>query len=208
MRVHPDFLTPKTPAWRFPAYVAILLVLLGFTVVRGPSQVVNAVQSRTSPSELKLEAQVDSALREVEQQTVAVPLTFETLAPGRGARIALTLNDARGDTVVVIEDAWVSKSVGREVVLRLHPEQALVLQSARSYGSFHFIEIPSQGASPYIGKGVRDSDQLARLMTPLSAQSSLRPASRGKQQGYAWIPGESRGFGIADSGTIKPIGNQ
>lgn len=207
MRVHPDFFTPKTPFWRFPAYVGVLLCLLVFTILRGPSQVVNAVQARTSPSEQKIEANIDSVLHSIERSTVAVPIDFETLAPPRGARIALTLTTESGESVVIVDEAWVSKSVGREVVLRLHSEQALVLQAARAFGPFNFIEIPLEGRSPYSGKAVADSEQLARLMG-MEKASSMKPAVQRKQKGYAWISGESRGFGLEDSGKIKPLGNQ
>ncbi|MBX7143560.1 MAG: SAF domain-containing protein [Oligoflexia bacterium] len=194
-----DALKNKVAAGPIPAGYPIAVSLLADPVAVVP------VSDRKGQKDV--DDPVETLLKEIEQETVAVPITFASTPPGRGARIALTLNNPHGDPVVVIEDCWVSKANGREAVLRLEPQQALLLQSAKSYGNFNFIEIPTEGQSPYAGKGVGSKDQLTRMLegeSKVVTNAQAKPEAR-KMKGYAWVTGEGIRYGLDDEGSIKVV---
>jgi hypothetical protein len=147
---------------------------------------------------------VDTLLQEIEQTTVAVPVTFISLSPPRGTRVAVALSKDRGDSILVLSESWVSTSNGREATLRLNPTKALLLQYAKSYGDFSFIEIPTEGPSPYEGKAVESEAQLKALISGKPAFQAT-PVTERKFKGYAWIPGEDKKFGIDSEGAIEMV---
>lgn len=282
MRVHPSILAPRVPKWHIALIGAVLLVILGVTLFRGPQKVVVAApapapekkiqalvareliqpgqlmesakivaESRpvntlpsdavTSFEELKNkvaagpipagypvslallaepvaaapvveeakpevpEDPIEILLREIEKQTVAMPVTFLSESPPRGSRIAITLTRGRGEAVLLLEDCWIGKGTGREAVLRLEPSQALILQSARSYGNFGFIELPAEGVSPYTGKGIANEEQLRALMEGDRKTQVVKEDAKKKVTGYAWVSGEGVRYGIDQDGRIKVI---
>jgi hypothetical protein len=153
---------------------------------------------------------IDQLLAEIEKSTVAVPVTFLSSAPNRGARIAVALSPDRGRSVLVSEECWVASSSGRDAVLRVNPDIALVLQAAKAYGLFNFIEIPAEGPSPYAGKGITSESDLKVALSdlPVTPTPLSKPTERRHLKGYAWVPGSNRKFTVDDQGTIVMMGNE
>lgn len=195
-----DAIKGKVAAGPIPAGYPLALALMA-----DPVAVVPVTDKR---AEQKPEDPTETLLKEIEQDTVAVSVTLAANPPGRGSRIALMLNNPRGDPIVVVEDCWISKSNGRDAVLRLEPQQALLLQSAKGYGSFNFIEIPTEGESPYRGKGVSNRDELVRAVEgdTVKVNAAATPVSeKPKMKGYAWVTGEGVRYGLEADGTIKVV---
>lgn len=152
------------------------------------------------------ETPVDPAevlLKQIEAETVAVPVTFSSSSPARGARIALTLSRPKGDSLVVLEETWVSSAMGREAVLRVNPNKALMLSSLKNTAAFGFIEIPTDGPSPYAGTEVASLDELKSFLEGQTPVKSDKKEARMK--GYAWVSGEGIRYGIDDQGSIKVV---
>jgi hypothetical protein len=167
------------------------------------------VQLESEPMEAAQLDPVEAMLQEIEEGTVAIPLAFLSQAPNRGARVALTLTRGRGESIVLAEESWVTKSQGREAVLRLDPQKALLVQAARSYGNFGFIEVPLTGDSPYSGSAVKDEAELLALLgetegvrRPVATEAE---APSRKIKGYAWVTGESTRYGLDEDGQIKLV---
>ena len=148
---------------------------------------------------------IEILLKEIESETVALPIAFTAAAPQRGARVAVTLSKSRGKSVVVVEDAWVASSKQRDAILRLAPAEALLLQSAKQYGNFAFIEIPTHGPSPYEGKAVGGIEELKFMLEGKKVPVNLKADKNNKRKikGYAWVPGEDVRYSIDDNGKIK-----
>ena len=194
-----DAVRNRIAAGPIPAgYVLSAALLSDPQPVLGPADV-SSVNAMPDPIDLKL--------KEIEEKTVAMPVTFNSDPPQRGARVALTISNLKGDSVVVMEEAWVSKTSGREAVLRLDPQQALLLQSAKNYGNFNFIEIAASGESPYAGKAIKNKDELIQLLNGDSkvAAAKSEPEKR-KIKGYAWVTGEGVRYGLDEAGEIKVVG--
>ena len=151
---------------------------------------------------------LDLLLEEIKRDTVAVPLLFSSTAPPRGTRVALALSGAKGDTVLVLDDAWVSEASGARATLRVEPTRALFLQSARKLGKFSFIEIPSEGSSPYSGHAVKDMEALElamglRAIGPKKRAVVSEPSKRDRRfRSYAWIRGTGQRYGIDEKGMM------
>lgn len=134
-----------------------------------------------------IEDPIETLLKEIERDTVAVTLTFNTEAPQRGSRLALSLPKGKGEPILIVEDCWVSKSNGHEATLRLEPAQALIVQAAKSYGNFNFMELPFEGASPFMGQGMSSIDDLKMRMEGSAAKPKDGPAPAKNQPiGRVW----------------------
>ncbi len=198
----------KVAAGPIPAGYPLAIALLGDPVPVMPIAAASSdvVEPATDPTE--------ALLREIEKDTVAMPLSFNADAPQRGTRIAITLMRPKGEPIVVIEDAWVSKASNRDVVVRLSASQALVLQSAKNQGTFNFIELPIEGPSPYAGKGMTSEAQLKAELegkiksTVSSIVSKVNTPERKRYRNYAWVSGEGARYGIAEDGSIHPVDSQ
>ena len=283
MRVHPSILAPRVPKWHMALVGAVLLVVLGVTLFRGPQKAVVAAPAQApekkidvlvareliQPGQLLEEAKIvtesrpvntlpadavtsfdalknkvaagpipagypiamallaepvaaapvveenkaeappedpiEILLKEIEKKTVAMPVTFVTESPPRGARVAVTLMKGRGESVLLLEDCWIGKSSGKEAILRLEPAQALIMQSARSYGNFGFIELPREGSSPYVGKGISNEGELKVRMEGESKPQVVKAEAKENVTGYAWVSGEGVRYGIDKNGKIKVV---
>lgn len=194
-----DALKGKVAAGPIPAGYPLAAALLADPVA--------VVPVSEKQKELKPEDPIETLLKEIEQDTVAVSVTMAANPPGRGSRIALMLSNPRGEPIVVVEDCWISKASGRDALLRLEPQQALLLQSAKGYGNFNFIEIPLEGPSPYAGKGVANRDELVKLIEGEAPKLTAANADekKPKMKGYAWITGEGVRYGLESDGTIKVV---
>ncbi|MBX7136520.1 MAG: hypothetical protein K1X83_00955 [Oligoflexia bacterium] len=196
-----ESLKNKIAAGPIPAGYPLALALLADPVV------VPAVTEKVD--EAPPEDPIETLFREIESETVSVPLTFSSNPPKRGARMAVTLSNTRGETIIVVEESWVASSSGREAVLRLDPTKALLLQSARSLGNFGFIEIPVDGPSPYAGKAVNSIEELKERLAGRVVEASAEKKPTTKMKGYAWISGEGLKYGIDQDGQIKVMdGNE
>lgn len=146
---------------------------------------------------------LESMLKEIEREKVSVPVTFVTDAPPRGARVAVTLTKGPGEAILVLEEAWISKSASREASILVEPNQALIIQSARSYGNFGFMILPAEGTSPYVGKGVKSEQELKLLVE--GPKVIARANDEGQISGRAWVTGdETRKLTVFKDGSIKP----
>lgn len=195
-------LKSKVAAGPIPAGYPLAQALLA-----DPVQVVPAQEEP-----IEQEDPFDSLLKEIEKDTVALSLSLPAGAPPRGARIAITITKPGGDPVIVVEDCWVAQSNSKDAVLRLEASQALLLQSARSYGGFGYIELPLEGPSPYAGKGVRSMSELRDLIegkkNPVQV-AGKRMEESPKMKGYAWVSGEEGvRYGIDDQGTIRIVNSE
>jgi len=191
----------KVAAGPIPAGYPLAMALLADPVVVLP------VENKPEP-EVMPEDPVDTLLRQIESETVALPVTFTSAPPPRGSRVAVTLSNMRGESVVVVEECWVaSSSKDREATLRLEPAKALLLQSARKFGNFGFIALATEGPSPYAGQAVSSLEDLKSILEgkgPVQVVKKENNTSRMK--GYAWISGEGRRYGIDNEGQIHVMG--
>jgi len=157
----------------------------------------------------KLEDPNEVLLKQLEGTSVAVSLSFPVEPPPRGARLAVTLMAPKGDTVVLVPESWVEKTVGNQATLRVSAEEALFLQSARTMGGFGFVALPPDGPSPYQDKAVKNADDLRRILnidkSPNDPAGAERPKASAKMKGYAWVSGEGIRYGIDESGEIKIV---
>ncbi|MCB9029531.1 MAG: SAF domain-containing protein [Deltaproteobacteria bacterium] len=149
---------------------------------------------------------IEMLLEEIMAETVAVPVNFRAKSPPRGTRIALALSGVRGDTVLVLDECWISEGSGNKAVLRVPADKALFLQSIEKLGQFSFIEIPIEGSSPYTGHALEDLDSV-EVALGLKAGSSKKaksnePAGPRTFKSYAWINGTPRRYGIDEEGKI------
>ncbi|MCB0339235.1 MAG: SAF domain-containing protein, partial [Bdellovibrionales bacterium] len=126
-----ELLDGKVAAGPIPAGYPLALALLAESVpLMAPTDI---------PSPIEADP-FDILIKEIERETVAVPLQFMGNAPERGKRVALAISGRRGETVLVIDDAWVTESSGSMATLRVAPKRALFLQSVKNLGSLTFIE--------------------------------------------------------------------
>lgn len=202
-----EVLQGKIAAGPIPAGYPLAIALLADPVVVPVDEV------EESEEEVVAEDPIDILLRQIASETVALPISFATEAPQRGARIALTLTKggAGGESFVLVEECWIEKSQGRQAVVRLDPQEALFLQSARAFGAFGFIEIPADGLSPYQGRGVRTVQELKQLIEgdvePQTAQANAGQPKRSRMKGYAWVTGEGLRYGLDEDGSISVVGS-
>lgn len=152
---------------------------------------------------------IDTILKEIESETVAVQVTFDNSAPSRGARIAVMANRrgvGDGNPLIVVEDCWVSKSTDKVATLRVDSSRALILTTAMSSAVLSYIEIPKEGASPFLNQGIKS---VPELQDALGIQAKRRQmeelrtkAKAGKMRNLAWVPGTGMRYGIDDTGEI------
>lgn len=193
-----DSVRGKVAAGPIPAGYPLALALLA-----DPVAVLPPVEEQ--PAEIPSDP-VEELLKAIESETVALPLAFSSVPPARGSRMAITMSNTRGESIVVAEDCWVAGVTGREAILRLDPARALLLQSAKSYGTFGFIEIATDGPSPYVGKAVNSLEELkARLEGKPAVAAPVVSKDERKMKGYAWVTGEGRRYGIDQDGEIKVL---
>ncbi|MCB0309740.1 MAG: SAF domain-containing protein [Bdellovibrionales bacterium] len=179
---------------------------LAVALLAEPVPLLNVEQE--APPEVFEEDPIDTLLKEIESETVALPLVFASIPPPRGSRMAITLANNRGETIIVAEECWVSSVSGREAVLRLDPARALLMQSAKSYGAFGFIELPIDGPSPYAGSAVNNLEELKTRLQgnePNVAKDSSASGEGSGMKGYAWVTGEGRRYGIDKNGQIRLV---
>ena len=195
-----DALKSKVAAGPIPAGYPLALALLADPVVVLPVQ-------ESKVKDLIPESPIDTLLREIESETVALPTSFNAAAPARGARLAVTIANTRGESIVLAEDCWVASSNGRDAVLRVEPARALFMQSAKGFGAFGFIELPTDGPSPYAGKAVSGMEELKQRLEgkPVTDTSVAKKSDAPKMRGYAWVSGEGRRYGIDQNGEIKVV---
>ena len=200
-----EVLRNKVAAGPIPAGYPLAMALLADPVP------VIAVDGKSLEDELP-EDPTEMFLQEIERETVAVPVLFKSASPERGARIAITLSLGRSDSLIVIDECWVSKSSGRNATLRLDPQQALIMQDARGHGSFDFIELPPDGASPYEEKAKVGQAELTRIINSQNegaekARQLSKTDDKPKESftGYAWVAGEGIRFGLDSGGRLHVV---
>lgn len=194
-----DVLKNKVAAGPIPARYPLSMAFLADPVTTLPQVSETETQKPEDP--------IETLLKEIEKDTVALPINFSSDAPPRGSRLAITLAKGRGESILVIDDCWVSKASGKDATLRLEPAQGLILQSAKSYGSFNFMVLPFEGPSPYLGKGVASEEELKKLVEGNVVQVKDRPRNQAGPIGRAWISDDpSYKLGVFSDGTIKPLG--
>jgi len=194
-----DTLKNKVAAGPIPAGYPLAMALLADPVVVLPKDENKGSQEPT-------ENPIDILLKQIEPETVALSLAFNTTPPGRGARMAVTLANSRGESIIVAEECWVASATGREAVVRLDPVKALLIQSSKGFGVFGFIEIPTEGASPYAGKAIGSLEELReRLEGKQPIVTDKMPKTAKKMQGCSWIPGEGRKYCLDQDGSITVV---
>lgn len=195
MRVHPELLTPRATHWQYPAIATLLILVLVASLARAPLSVdkKHLQPVRRTPS---------LPVHPVSESTVAVPVFFGEGAPIESSRIAVTMRPT-GDanSLLLVDDAWVVRSHDRATVLRVKPQQALLLQSVQSRGVFSFIELPRHGTSPYAGKAVESIPELEPVVPKSSpvSKTDVQKSSRG----YVWVPDQGARYGISEQGEVK-----
>lgn len=194
-----DLLKNKVAAGPIPAGYPLARALLADPVAVIP------VSAAEEAAKAKANDPIDTLLEEIKKDTVAVPLMFPSEAPGRGTRVALALSKMNGDTVLVLEEAWVSESQGQRATLRVDPKKALFIQNVKRLGQLSFIEIPTEGDSPYAGHAVQSMQELEdALGGKTQIAKSDTPANR-KFRSYAWVSGAGVRYGIGDDGTMYMV---
>lgn len=183
---------------------------LAMALLADPVELAAAINS--SPIVTAPEDTLKLLMEEVKRDTVAMPITFRTDAPKEGSRIALSLvpRSKEEEPILVLEDAWISKSSQRRATLRVEPDRALVIQVAKKYGNFDFIEIPLEGASPYVDRGIYTVEELKDAVE--GNKSVLATLTEGEvkkekrsYRSYAWVSKEGIRYGIDDQGTIYKV---
>ncbi len=167
-------------------------------------------------------------LKELSKTTVAVGVDFNSAAPPRGARAAISLKGAKGRTVLVADDAWVESSTKKFAQLRVPTSTALFIEEAKAFGRFSYFLINEEGQSPFEGQAVKNIDELKErlgLVKPASVQDTIRSTfNRTKKprklradsfSSYAWVTGGSgvkysvgkdgRLFVITQDGQVNPL---
>jgi hypothetical protein len=194
-----DLVKNKVAAGPIPAGYPLALALLAEPVpVLAPSD-----PTALSPSE----DPIDSMLHEIEKDTVAVQVRFNNqVAPKRGARITILAARSMGDPIVVVEECWVASSEGTTATIRVEPSRALLIRSFSNNESFGFIQLSPSGENPYKGKGVKDKDELDRILSAKGGKivESVKTENR-RLKGYAWVPGEGIRYGLGDDGQIQVL---
>lgn len=153
---------------------------------------------------------VDTLLEEIRRDTVAVPVNFSTEAPKRGSRVAVAITGANGQTILLLDKAWISESSGSRATLRVEPTRALFIESARKLGNLSFIEIPVEGESPYSGNAVNDMESL-EIALGLRNQINKAPVvakkaeDKSELKGYAWVSGSKVRFGVGSDGSMHMV---
>ncbi len=152
---------------------------------------------------------VDTLLEQIKHDTVAVPVAFASQAPNRGARIAVAITGQNGETVLILDKAWVSESQGNRATLRVDPDRALFIESARKLGNLSFIEIATAGESPYSGHAVNDMDSL-ELALGVRNVAKTAPVQAKKEEkenvkGYAWVSGSKVRVGVSGDGSMHMV---
>lgn len=166
----------------------------------------------------------ESILREIEKDTVATPVQLDSpQLPPRGARVAIILKPrpntgVGGEPIILLADAWVSKSDGRGVTLRVSFDEARYIDYAKSYGTLSYLELPLEGNSPYASDAIKDMNELRNIFEPdamrqkqaSGGDSSASSRSRKPNSivGYAWVTGGSTRFGLDKEGGIHPLDEQ
>ncbi len=192
----------KVAAGPIPAGYPLAVALLADPVVVLP--VKDEAKDEGAPSD-----PIDMLFKEIASETVAVPLNFSSKPPPRGSRIAVILSSSRGESIVVVEECWLAELGGdRQAIVRVDPLKALLLKSSAGLGEFGFIELPTDGPSPYAGKGINDIEELKLRLAgkPVNTQAKAAEPKPNKMKGYAWITGEGRRYGISAEDEIVVLG--
>ena len=196
-----DVVKDKVAAGPIPAGYPLAVTLL--------ADPVPLVATASEVAEEVTEDPIETLLKELEKDTVAIPLRFTTEAPPRGTRVVVMVPGFKGQPTIVAEDSWVVRATGREATIRLDPAQALVLHvaKARSDGQFAFIEIAADGVSPYAGKGVSTEEDLRTALdgTPTKAVATEGKKEKAPYKGYAWVSGEGVRYGVDEVGKLHAI---
>ncbi|GEM_PF-3302297 len=150
---------------------------------------------------------VEAMLQQIIPDTVALPVSFSSLAPKRGARVALALSNYTGDTSLILDAAWISESSGNTATIRVPPDKALFLQSVikLSQLSLTYIEVPIEGASPYAGHAIENMHdlQVAMGLIPSDGRSRISQNDGPKTfRSYVWIKNTPMRYGLDDRGVI------
>ncbi len=154
---------------------------------------------------------VEALIQSIIPETVALPVNFAGIAPKRGSRVALAISNHTGDTVLILDAAWVSDSSGSSATLRVPPAKALYVQSVMRLGNLTYIEIPTEGASPYSGHAVENMNDLQVALGLIDGpKKSVVVSSDGETvfRSYAWVKGTSMRYGIDDRGLIYVVDDQ
>jgi len=153
---------------------------------------------------------VEALLQDIIPETVALPVIFSGAAPKRGARIALAVSNFSGSTALVLDAAWVSESTGNSATLRVAPDKALYLQSVMKLGALNYIEIPTEGPSPYNGHSIENMNDLQIALGLVEGNKRTKVVANGPKifRSFAWVKGTSMRYGIDESGLIYVVDEQ
>ncbi|MCC6219889.1 MAG: hypothetical protein IT291_01470 [Deltaproteobacteria bacterium] len=163
-----------------------------------------------------LENAIELKLESIRMATVALGVQFNTLAPARGARIAIAIQNSSGQSALVADEAWVEKSNGNFSQIRLSPPAALFLQEIRAMGQFSYFELAENGPSPFSGRVVSNVHDLQAKLGVRSAAGN-KTATRyvglekvqqrrpGSFSSYAWVTGQGVKYSIDEDGKIYVI---
>ncbi len=195
-----DALKNKVAAGPIPAGYPLAVALLASPIVVVPQDSIS-----DSP-----EDPVETLLKEIEPETVAVPVDFNTIPPGRGRRIAVAFLQQGKSPIMLAEEAWIVGVTGREATVRVEPSRALILQVAKGAGKFSFIELPMDGASPFVGQAVKSLEDFQALVSgdakdARRAAANEKPAKGARSKGYAWVTGEGRRYALDENGEISIV---
>lgn len=156
---------------------------------------------------------VEERLKLIRRETVGFHINFSSPPPPPGTRIAIMLQGSKGGSVLVADEAWIDetdKKSGARILLR--PDTALFFQEAQRLGTFSFLVVPDEGASPFAGKAIGDLELLKAELQKLGGTAEEKPpvvvernAPPPRPSGYAWVPGESVRYSVGKDGTISVL---
>lgn len=197
-----DNLKNKVAAGPIPAGYPLAVALLA-----EPAKLLPV--SAVSKEPVKPEDPSEILLKQLEGTTVSISLSFPVEPPGRGSRLAVTLPSPQGDTLVLVPESWVEKTVGNQATLRVTADEALFLQSARTLGGFGFVSLASDGPSPYQDKAIKNIEDLRKLLNiNKTGPTPDNPSSPGQKKGCvrtgsAWMTSEMVKYWICADGSIE-----
>ncbi len=103
----------------------------------------------------------DNELAEIRKHMVSIPITFQSSAPARCTRLAMSVQTPKG-IAPIVDEAIVEKLEGNLVRILVNPDRAPVIDQAKFRGGvFSYVEVPKGVLNPYAGQTVADVAQLA-----------------------------------------------
>ena len=154
----------------------------------------------------------DKRLASISKDTVGISVNFESVAPSRGDRIALSIRGESGKSVLVADEVWVEESSQTWSRLRVTPATALFLEEAKEIGLFSYFVINEEGPNPFREKAIQDIRELKKQLSIIDDNDRQVASSKPEEEksvdfsGYAWVTGKGVKYSVGENGKIYILG--